>query len=960
MRRTRFALALAVLFTSGAAAPAADVPGNLAPKAAVSVSSMHSDKYQAKNLVDGVIPAAMGRDDVGRAWCAKGADHPDGVTITFAWPEPVTVSTIVYYGRTGWSWAENWTDCEIYLDDAKPAARAKFKPGHGPQPVGLPAPANASKLTLKLLSHYGGPNPGASEIRIFANQPPAEALGKFVKPFGDMETAPPISVEEPAQLAADLKTGKFGFEKLVVVERNLIRSSHVYTYHCEGQKDGGGLYLLDLAGGELTELVASPDGQILDCDVSYDGRQILFSWRRGEHYQVYRINADGTGLVQLTDDYSHNFNACWLPDGDVVFLSTRRPQAAYCFFTPVGILYRMAADGSGQRRISSNYLNDFTPSVMDDGRIIYGRWEYVDRPAIPIQSLWTINPDGTALEGCFGNRVLGPATFIEPQSIPGRPEILCTMTGHNGYCAGAIGLIDIRRGDNAQEAIHNITPEVRHGVIDRSNNGPRNGPYQTPYPVDDSYYLVSHNGNVLLRDYDHTVQAVVLKSRGMGFRNARPLRPRPTPAVRSSRVAADQPDGHWATVYLQDVYKGLEPHVARGEVKQVAVVQELARTLINSPGIRKPAFGYQRVLVSCGATYVPKRVWGFAKVAEDGSAYFRVPAELPIYFIALDAEGRAVQRMRSFTHLMPGEVQGCIGCHEPRTHSPHAEPPTAALGEPHDLELPEWGRQGFGYAQIVQPVLDQHCVECHNPHEKQASIDLSGDRTDYFNVSYEVLARRNQGRTGSPFVSWIPTYNGEEWNILEITPKAWGSPQSRLAELVLSGHPDEQGKPRIDMDEAARRRVLMWIDLNVPYYPTADTAHPDRPACRQMLPTDLQKVMDDVYARRCAACHEEKQVDALLTWRPPKWSGGRGPWGGRGVRIENPERNDFLLAPLAKSAGGTERCGQAVFGSTDDPDYQAVLDTFEPIQELMQKTPRMDMPGAKPADCCPTLELTVR
>ena len=926
--------------TCGLAAAARDVPGNLAPTAKVSVSSAYSDQYRAEYLADGQIPVPMGQDDIGKAWVAKGNQHPDGVTVTFEWPQAVTVSTIVYYGRTGWHWAENWKDYEVYLAEAtKPVAKGQFKAGHGPQLVQLPEPVATTKLTLKFLSGHGGPNPGASEIRVFAKVPAAKSLGKFVPPFAaGVAGAPPMTIENSPELAARLGTGKLGFTKLLVIERHLIQASHVYTYHCEGQKDGGRLCIYDVTGGTLTELVPSPDGQILDCDVSYDATQILFSWRKGQLYQVYRVNADGSGLTQLTEDPSHNFNACWLPDGGIVFLSTRRPQAAYCFFTPVGTLYRMEADGSNQRRISANYLNDFTPSVMNNGRIIYGRWEYVDRPAIPIQSLWTINPDGTGLAGFFGNRILGPASFMEPQTIPGRSEILCTMTGHNGFCSGAIGLIDVRHGNNAQRAIRSLTPEIGHGRIDRSSNGPR-GPYQTPYPVDGKYFLVSRNGTVLVRDYDCTEQAVVLEGGPMGFRNARPLRPRSKPPLRPSRLPPAEETQPWATVYVQDVYQGLEPTVQRGEVKQIAVVQELARELITSPGIHRPAFGFQRVLVSCGATYVPKKVWGYAEVAEDGSAHFHVPAELPIYFIALDAQGRGVQRMRSFTHLMPGEVQGCVGCHETRNRTPHLQVPTAVFGEPQPLRPPPWGLEGFSYARIVQPVLDKHCVECHNPHDEPGGVDLTGDRTDYFNVSYEVLARRNQGRTGSPYVSWIPTYNGHEANILQIAPKQWGSPASALADLILTGHPDEDGKPQVELDEDSRRRILTWIDLNVPYYGTADTAHPDLPACRQMLPKDLRGVMDGVYARRCQTCHQGKSVPILMTWREM-------PWGGLGVRVENPERNAFLLAPLAKSHGGTQQCGEAVFQSKEDPDYQAVLKTFEPIRELMKRTPRMDMPGA--------------
>lgn len=930
------------------------LPENLANQAKVTASAEYNANYRAANLVDGQIPGAMSRDDVGKAWCVRGHEHPGGVTVTFQWAQPLTIATVVYYGRTAFHLGENWMEYEIRVgESAQPVAKGRLSAGHGPQSVNLPEPRTTSQLTLRFLSGHGGPNPGASEIQIYGVRPAVADLGRFLKPSEipgqddpGLVVPPPPQIVESSELAAKLKSGALGFTKLVLAQRHHIRCSHVYTYHCEGQSDGGGLYIYDVTDGQLTQLVDSPQGQIQGCDLSCDGRTILFGWRQqSEYYQLYTINVDGTDLRQLTQGDEHNYDGVWLPDGRIVFLSTRRPQAAYCFFTPVGILFTMNADGSDQRQISANYLNDFTPAVTNDGRIIYGRWEYVDRPAIPIQSLWTINPDGTMLKGYFGNRVLDPATFIEPQPIPGSNAILCTLTGHNGSCRGAIGLIDPSYGDNAQAAIRNLTPEVRLQDVAASTNGPR-GPYQTPYPVDDTCFLVSYDGTILLRDYDGKQQTIVLPPRELGFYNPRPLRPRDRAPVRLSNLPDEAEAGPWAAVYLQDVQNGLAPHVQPGEVKQIAVVQELRRTLINSPGINQPAFGYQRVLVSCGATYVPKKVWGFADVAPDGSAYFKVPARQPIYFLALDDQGRAVQRMRSFTHLMPGEVQGCVGCHESRRQTPHRQLPLAALGEPQTLQLPEWGEQGFCYSRIVQPVLDKHCVECHNPLKKDKGIDLSGDRTDYFNVSYEVLARRNQDKMGSPYVNWIPSYNGQEWNIQQITPKVWGSPASKLGDLILTGHPDEQGKPRVNLDANSLRRILMWIDLNVPYYGTAETAHPELPACRQLLPPDLQRVMDEVYARRCSDCHTAKSVEFLATWRPPTWSGGMGPWGGLGVRIENPQLNDFLLAPLAKTAGGTEACGQPVFADKTDPDYQSVLQTFEPIRQLMQQRPRMDMPGA--------------
>jgi hypothetical protein len=325
-------------------------------------------------------------------------------------------------------------------------------------------------------------------------------------------------------------------------------------------------------------------------------------------------------------------------------------------------------------------------------------------------------------------------------------------------------------------------------------------------------------------------------------------------------------------------------------------------------------------------------VLGDVPVERDGSVCFRVPAGIPVYFMALDAQGRAVQRMRSFTHFMPGEVQSCVGCHERRLDTSRPRPGLAAAALPRDLRAPEWGTRGFGFTEIVQPVLDRYCAGCHNPVDAPAKVDLSGGRTDFFNVAYETLARENQTPRGSKYVSWICTKNGWEWNILQVGPKAWGSTQSRLAEIVLSGHPDERGKPRLAMDEASRRRVFAWIDCNVPYYGTSETAYPERRGCRQILPDNLETVLGEVASRRCATCHKGSKIP-------------RRDW----VRITEPQLNPFLLAPLARSAGGSQACGQAVFADRRDPDYQAILATFEPVTTMLKTRPRMDMPGAVPA-----------
>ena len=966
---------------------------NLALKAKVSASAELNDNYRAQFAIDGKIPDRDRQSDMCQAWCVKGAANNQVAEFVLEWDEPVTVAEIVYFGRTAFELQECWKEYLVYLDAAtEPVTRGELEMVHGPQRIRF-QPAEVRKVVLRFESSYNGSNPGASEIMVYATSPSDEKLRRFeesaeaiqkLEAFdsdalramisslaetysGKYAQAPAhrgrldsLAKDRDRLLAAvgngDLHASEaaiemaerleklsrdvllFDVDELLLIERHEINATHVYTYHYEGFQAGGGLYRLDphRPGARPVRLVDAGEGQMLDCELSYDGREILFSWRVKEDvgYHLFKTDLDGAAVNQITEGPWHDYNGCWLPDGGIAFISSRESRFAYCWHAPVGVLHRMNGDGKNVKRLSSNIINDFTPSVLPDGRILYSRWEYVDRPAIPIQSMWSINPDGTGLAVYYGNRVLTPGTFMEARPIPGTDRVICTMTGHNGPTRGATGIIDRTRGVNAQEAILNLTPEVDIGTVTTGNGNMDLGqwgreviqPYGTPFPLDDRRYLVTRFGTVIVRDLSGKCEAVVAESGdGMWYYCAQPVRPRPRPPMIPSSLAENA--DAYATIFAQDIYNGLEPHVKRGEIKEICVILEMKKTVRIDPSLR--AFGFQFPVISCGATYAGKRVLGYVPVEADGSACFKVPTGVPLYFMALDRHGRALQRMRSFTHLMPGEVQGCIGCHESRLHTSRPTGRASAVSRaPKDLTPPEWGTEGFDYARIVQPVLDRYCVDCHNPADPPKGIDLSGSRTDFFNVSYDVLAREKQGPKGTQYVNWIPTYNGQEQNILEVTPMAWGSPRSKLASVVLSGHPDGSGKRRVEMDEDSRRRIFAWIDLNVPYYGTPETAYPEKVGCRQIYPQGLDECLEDVAARRCAGCHEEGIP--------------RREW----TRITEPEFNDFLMAPLAESAGGRETCGQAVFTGKNDPDYQAILRTFEPALVALRETPRMDMPGA--------------
>ncbi len=822
---------------------------------------------------------------------------------------------------------------------------------------------------------------GAAEIEVYSESPPDEQLGDFVEMSSGNQPAQVAAVvkeiKESPELAQKLYSGKLGFNQLLLLQRHAYDLTHVYTYHVESFRPGGGIYIctLDRNGSKLEKIFDAGGGEVMDCALSYDGTEILFSYKKkptaheikyagktvsraverqhlnhmvtdGEaKYQVFRMTLSDRKPVLLTNHYSNNFNPCWLPDGGIAFLSDRKLSFAYCFTSSSPLLYRMERDGTKIAKLSHGYLNDFTPSVLNDGRIIYSRWEYVDRPAIPIQSLWTLRPDGTKSEGFFGNRVLEPGTFMEARSIGATRNVLCVMTGHNGSCRGALGVINPDFGANAREGIRNITPEVPLPPIDGGNgNGLMNkGPYENPFPVDETYFVVSKLGTAILRDYDGTQRVTLATPKeGMGFYSPIPIRKTKKPPVRASMLPPREETEPWGEVVMLDVYNGLEPDVKRGEITHIAVVEEVEKgDYAPHTGI----YGFQFPLVSCGATYAAKKIWGYANVEQDGSAHFKVPSEVPIYFLALDKEGRAVQKMRSLTHFQRGEVQSCVGCHSDRNYASPSNDirPIAALRPPQKLKVPEWGRQNFDYSTIVQPVLDENCITCHNARKQPHGVDLTGDKTDFWNVSYEYLARKGtHGETDpfrhnvkkmeevgeNPYVKWTPTINGAEQNILMVKPRTWGSPASKLTEIIMSGHPDKNGEKRFEMDDKSMRRIFAWMDLNVPYYRDSKTNHPNQWGSRMMRPEHLDEVLEEVRIRRCADCH-----DAV----PRKFY----------TRITNIEENQFLSAPLAESAGGTERCGEPVFASKADPDYQAILKTFEPITQLMKERPRIDFPDAE-------------
>ncbi|NQT41364.1 MAG: hypothetical protein HQ581_28000, partial [Planctomycetes bacterium] len=574
-----------------------------------------------------------------------------------------------------------------------------------------------------------------------------------------------------------------------------------------------------------------PEGSIFDMNLSYDAKTVFFSYRKQNEpcWQIHEIGIDGKGLKKISQDPGYyEIAPLELPDGKLMFVSTRRGGFTLCQPGPSSNLYVMNRDGSGVRCVSQNTLSDFSPQMLPDGRVLFTRWEYIDRDLTYRQSLWTQNPDGRHYQLFFGNTIRDFGTFWQARPIPGHGNLLvCTFAPHHGWPHGAIGLVDNRSGLEAprDEGFAWITQEFSQ-IEDRSFRWS----YRDPLPINDYQFLVAYGGGgqsgrfgiCLLDLCDNTTP--VYADAEMGCYGPLLLRPQNVPPQLAPLERNDnEPDG-WGTLLVADVYRGL-PGIERGRVKYIQVMEQMRKTadLSHRAYDQSPVMSY--------ATYYAKRCWGRVPVEADGSAHFQVPSLREIYLQVLDAEGRELQRMTSALHLMPGETQGCVGCHEPRNTTPpvpSTQTPAAFGKRANRPEMYAWTRDGvIDFVSVVQPVLDRYCVECHRGPTPDGGYDLSGDKTRLFNMAYDNLLGRSRSYRQHDMAAGGMTVGeaAREKPLVHFywllrTPTAvnrplWtGSHASRLPEYLETNH---CGKtiPRED-----REKIYAWIDANVPYYGT--------------------------------------------------------------------------------------------------------------------------------------------
>lgn len=891
----------------------------------VRASSVHDGGYDAKFAIDG---------DLRTRWASRSfSGRPEWLMVDFG--RAVAPGSLVIHWEAAYA-----AEYEIQISDDGRAWRTVHRQSAGKGGRETIAGLDAAGRYLRVLCLKPDHHKLFSIWELsFPAGPAAEVLAAMRRLEAESRKRAEAALRE--RLAPELRSA--GAREIVFAARHPGGDGHWYAnfgYYARDTnrkvygRPGGRLYRLDIATGRVTVLLDDPEGSVRDPCVHYDGKRIVFSYRQGrsQHFNLFEINADGTGLRRVTDGPWDDIEPAYLPDGGIVFCSSRCKRWVNCWLTEVAVLYRCDGDGRNMRPLSSNNEHDNTPWVLPDGRILYQRWEYVDRSQVDFHHLWTMNPDGTGQTVYFGN--MHPGTvMIDAKPIPGGNRVLAVFSPGHGQREheGPFYVVDPNYGPDEPKAARRVP-----GLSGRD-----------PFPVGDRWILYAAGRAIRVADYEGTGFDLYADP-VFELHEPRPLGPRPRETVIPPRTRESEASGR---LLLADVHLGRNmAGVRRGEIRRLLVLETLPKP-INFTGGMDP--------LTWGGSFTLQRLVGTVPVEEDGSAYFELPALRSFFFVALDEHNMSVKRMQSFLTVQPGEVTGCVGCHEQRTQTVSPRRDLLALRRPPSAVQPLAGMPDvLDYPRDVQPILDRHCLSCHDydrppgaAHGPRAGdVILSGDRGPMFSHSYAVMTLRrlfsdgrNEPRGNRP-------------------PRSIGTSASPVMKMLDGGH--YGAKP-----SAAEVDVLRWwIESGAAYpgtYAALGTGMIGGYDANNLVENDAawkeSREAAAAIRSRCGQCHQGQlslpthlaDENGLSFWRPD-WNDPRLKRSRHIVfNLSRPDRSLILLAPLARSAGGYGICAEKsgrgdVFADTADADYRRILAMCAAGRTRLEQITRFDMAGFRP------------
>ncbi|MBN1577775.1 MAG: hypothetical protein JW913_14540 [Chitinispirillaceae bacterium] len=604
-----------------------------------------------------------------------------------------------------------------------------------------------------------------------------------------------------------------------------------------------GLCLLNFKNyySQFKEILTKKDAVIRDPCISFDAKKVVFAMSgssKGTGYRLYEMEIDDPSKIkQLTENPAGlvvaDFEPCYLPNGDIMFTSTRNFGLLDCSNNPTTNMFLMNGEGKYIRQIGFDQVHTFYPVLRPDGTVLYTRWEYNDRDVRNAMGLFQMNPDGCRQTEIFGNQTSWPMTLIHGRPIPfADGKFIAVASGHHGTYSGEVCIVDATSYTNGTKGVKMIAPvrptkpRVQDGTF--QYGGVRRY-FAYPNPLSEDWFLVSYrsseNGRFKLYLMDTTGNRELLAWSDQSLSQAVLVAPWKT-IWRSDPVSpAEQADYNdsMGECTMQDVYYGAGMEGVKkesGVAKSLRVVALQYRVQGSSgygsvygsgpSGIFTPAVFVPVSLY--GGSWEAKEVLGKAKIYEDGSAAFKVPARRPFYFQVLDSNGCCIATMRSWATLMPGETFACVGCHESKLEAPPSGGNPMA-GTPKKLDTPLGiENKPFDYGKLVQPILDKHCTKCHKSGHA-SGFDLSGDLVSSsgggksWTRSYISLMKGIGASNSNKAINIVTIFSQPE----QKPPYSFGSTKSGMIKNILSGHKD------VKLSATETEIIACWIDLAAPH-----------------------------------------------------------------------------------------------------------------------------------------------